>query len=478
MSRIIVISNRVSAFGKGENDTGGMAVGIKEMLSQTGGIWFGWSGKISKTDQPPAMQQHGNITLITIDLTKKQVEHYYSGYSNQVLWPLFHYRLDFMEYSREFETSYHEVNERFAAQIAQFLQPDDIVWIHDYHLIPLAAKLRRRHITNMIGFFLHIPFPPAHLLICLPGHRRLFESLNSYNLLGFQTENDLARFHQYLTGQGLGTVLKTGWISLLGKTLRAQSFSVGIDVDDFTLSAAKAMNQKPVQEFKENLGSRQLIIGVDRLDYSKGLIRRVKAYEDFLQAYPASHGKHQILQVTPPTRSGVPMYHFTAKSLEKHIIQINGKFADLDWTPIRYVKKSYGRKTLAAIYRLAAVGVVTPLRDGMNLIAKEYIAAQNPDNPGVLILSRFAGAAVELEDALLVNPYDSGEVGESIHTALTMPLDERKERHHAMMIRLRAYTIHDWHHDFIATLKKSVSFEILPVLKPPQKRNKLLPIPS
>lgn len=456
MGRIVIVSNRVSSFKRDDPDTGGMAVGIREMLAKTGGIWFGWSGKLQKDDSNNELhlEQHGNITLITLDLLQADIDNYYLGYANQVIWPLFHCRPDCMEYSQIFEQSYHAVNEKFALRLIELLQPEDNIWVHDYPLLPLASALRRLGCRHKIGFFLHIPFPSVELLTRLPRHRELFATLGSYDLIGFQTFASRTNFCHYVEEENMGVFSPAEEkISLGERNILVKVFPIGIDPASFSIMAAKSLDFKPIREFRQRIGERKLIIGVDRLDYSKGLIRRAKAHEYLLKHYPDLHRTYQILQVTPLTRSKVPVYTQTRKELKNNIMELNGKFSDLDWTPIRYSERSYSRRTLSALYRLAAVGLVTPLSDGMNLVAKEYIAAQNPANPGVLILSHFAGAAQQLTQALLVNPYDSEEVGEAIYIALDMPLAKRKENYYAMIETLHKYTIYDWCNAFIKCLK-------------------------
>jgi trehalose 6-phosphate synthase len=452
--RLVVVSNRVAVATDKKAQTGGLAVALQDALKVHGGIWFGWSGKTkSRTAMSPKITQAGNVEFATLDLGKADFDDYYNGYANRALWPLFHYRLDLTNFTNQNYAGYFRVNSMFASKLAPMLKPDDLVWIHDYHMIPLAEELRRAGINSRIGFFLHTPFPAAEILTALPSHANLVRSLCAYDLVGFQTENDLRSFQDYIRHEAHGTIGENGVISAYGRTLVAKVFPIGIDTEEFAHAAQHAARNTEVRRLRESRRERTLMIGVDRLDYSKGLVERFDAFALMLDRYPSERGAVSLLQIAPPTRSEVPEYQDIRTELETHAGGINGRFAEFDWMPIRYLNKSYNRNTLAGFFRESRVGLVTPLRDGMNLVAKEYVAAQNPLDPGVLVLSRFAGAARELSSALIVNPFDLDGTAEAMARALSMPLEERIERWRDMMAVISGNTLSDWRDSFISDLK-------------------------
>jgi len=453
VSRLVVVSNRVAL--PGENRAGGLATGLLAALSERGGLWFGWSGRSVNVDSGALHEaQDGPIRYLTMDLSKSDLDSYYNGFSNRALWPLLHFRLDLVDYDRRKREGYWKVNRLFADTLAPLLRDDDTVWIHDYHLIPLAALLRERGIACRIGFFLHVPVPSADLIQALPDHRSLFSALYSYDLLGFQTRRDVDRFQSYVRLFGGGTLIDSDWIKAPdGRRVRTSAFPIGIDTEHIARQARSAASNKPVRDLRQSLQHRKLAIGVDRLDYSKGLPERFHGFERYLQRYPQQKGDMTFLQIAPVSRGSVNEYRKLRGDLERLAGHINGGHAEADWTPLRYVNQNYAHSTLTGFYRQAAVGLVTPLRDGMNLVAKEYIAAQDPENPGTLVLSLLAGAADELKQALLVNPHDLDGVADAIATAANMPRAERIERWRAMMEHLRAHDIHRWRRDYLLALE-------------------------
>jgi trehalose 6-phosphate synthase len=448
--RLVVVSNRVAVEKKGS--TGGLAVGILAALSRSGGIWFGWSGKVADGGDVPHLVEAGPLTYATLDLKRQDYEEYYNGFANRVLWPLFHFRPGIVDFKRQDLAGYMRVNARFAATLMPMLTPDDLVWVHDYHLIPLGEELRRRGARQPIGFFLHTPFPPAELLRILPNDREIMRAMCAYDLVGFQTESDLNGFRDYLVRHAGGRDLGSGRIEAFGRIVRAEVFPIGIDPDALAQAGAEATGSRQWRRLCDSLRDRLLVIGVDRLDYSKGLVARFEAFERLIENFPDTRGKVTLMQVAPPSRSDVPEYLEIRRALEAAAGQLNGRFAEFDWTPLRYLNKSFNQRTLAGFYRAARVGFVTPLRDGMNLVAKEYVASQNPESPGVLVLSCFAGAARELSDAVLVNPYDTEGMAEALHSALAMPVGERQERWRGMMQVLRRNTITAWRENFVRRL--------------------------
>lgn len=453
MSRLVVVSNRVAL--PGETRAGGLATGLLAALSERGGLWFGWSGRSVNVDSGALHEaQEGPIRYQTMDLSKSDLDNYYNGFSNRALWPLLHFRLDLVDYDRRKREGYWKVNRLFADTLAPLLRDDDTVWIHDYHLIPLAALLRERGVGCRIGFFLHVPVPSADLLQALPDHRSLFSALYSYDLLGFQTRRDVDRFQSYVRLFGGGQLIDSDWIlTPEGRRVRTSAFPIGIDTEHIARQAGSAAGNKPVRDLRQSLQHRKLAIGVDRLDYSKGLPERFHGFERYLQRYPQQKGDMTFLQIAPVSRGSVNEYRKLRGDLERLAGHINGGHAEADWTPLRYVNQNYAHSTLTGFYRQAAVGLVTPLRDGMNLVAKEYIAAQDPENPGVLVLSLLAGAADELKQALLVNPHDLDGVADAIAMAANMPRSERIERWRAMMEHLRAHDIHRWRRDYLMALE-------------------------
>ena len=458
MARLIVVSNRVAVPSRdGSTLAGGLAVAVRSLLKQHGGLWFGWSGTVAGDgDVTTKTLDAGGLSYVVTDLAEADYQEYYKGFANRVLWPILHYRLDLAEYSRRDLSGYRRVNAHFAAQLHDLLQPDDFIWVHDYHLIPLAKMLRDRGHHNRIGYFLHVPFPPPDILTALPNHEWLIPQLSAYDLVGLQTENDATNLARYLETECHLEKRGGNTFQANGRTVQIGVFPIGIETAEFSELAAKSVRSAVVQNVLDSLAGRTMVIGVDRLDYSKGLAQRLDAFDRFLAIYPDWRGKVTYLQITPKSRAEIEEYAEMARTISELAGRINGAYGEAAWTPIRYVNRAYSRTVLAGLYRSARAGLVTPLRDGMNLVAKEYIAAQDPEDPGVLILSRFAGAAAECTDALLVNPYDPEAVATSIAHALSMPLDERRARHEALFQVISASDLQSWGELFLATLTKSV----------------------
>jgi trehalose 6-phosphate synthase len=455
--RLVVVSNRVPVPAKdGSSSAGGLTVALEGALKQQGGLWFGWSGKTVDRASATANQiQSGNITFAVVDLARRDYDLYYAGFANRALWPICHYRLDLLQIDGAETEGYFRVNRIFAEALAPLLRPDDIIWVHDYHFIPLAMELRRLGFKNRIGFFLHIPWPPSDVASALPAYEKLLRGLASYDVVGFHTPQDAENFRQCLIREKIGNALAGGDHQLEERRFSIGVFPVGIDTTSFARTAAAAERNALVRRMKASLGDRALIIGVDRLDYSKGIKERVESFSCFIRSNPQFRNRVTYLQVTPKSRSEVPEYKRMQREIAEQTGSTNGSLGEVDWTPIRYVNKTVGHTALAGLYRMGRVGLVTPLRDGMNLVAKEFVAAQRPDDPGVLILSRFAGAAHELDCALLVNPYDSETVAQAIARALVMPLEERKERWTTMIKRLERNGVDEWCRGFLAALAQA-----------------------
>ena len=456
MSRLIVVSNRVNPpSGKGDESVGGLAMALAAALREYSGLWFGWSGKTTPefTGQLSMLRIDG-VTVATVDLEEADVEEYYNGYANKTLWPLFHYRQDLTAYDRAYGEGYERVNRRFAETLRPLIEPGDLVWIHDYHLIPLARELRKLGVTNRMGFFLHVPWPAHQLVTTLPGHRQLVQAMFDYDLVGFHTAEYRQAFEEYVLNEAAGEQVRPGVWKAFGRTLQVGSYPIGIDAKDFQklVRSPRAVRMRDIM--MASTVFRHLIVGVDRLDYSKGMEERFLGFERFLVDNPELRREVLMLQIAPVSREGVEAYQEIRARLDSLSGRINGEFSDIDWTPFRYVNKNYRRDELAGIYRAARVGLVTPLRDGMNLVAKEYVAAQEPDNPGVLILSRFAGAARQLKEALLVNPNSPEELAEALKQALVMDKAERTRRWEALYDNVQREDVTAWRDSFVADLEQ------------------------
>jgi len=455
MSRLIVVSNRVSApKDPAEASAGGLAMALSAALRKYDGLWFGWSGETTETfTGEPQMEDRAGVTVALVDLEPQDVDEYYNGYANKTLWPLFHHRVDLTAYERSYGEGYERVNRRFAESLAPLIQPDDLIWVHDYHLIPLAWHLRKLGVTNRIGFFLHTPWPARQLLVTLPHHSRLVESMFAYDLVGFHTEEWLDLFRDYVVTEARGELDGMGGLECFGQRIQTGVFPIGIDVESYVSARNSPGGERAYDRMAASAAFRSMLVGVDRLDYSKGLEERLVGYEQFLADHPEQRGQVFLLQVTPISRDDVDTYQDIRSRLDALAGRINGEYAEMDWQPIRYLNRTHRRDQLAGIYRAARVGLVTPLRDGMNLVAKEYVAAQDPTDPGVLILSRFAGAAEQMGEALLVNPFSREEIAAAIQKALTMPLAERRRKWEALMQVVKDTDVNRWRDRYVTALK-------------------------
>ncbi|MFT4012530.1 MAG: trehalose-6-phosphate synthase [Paracoccus sp. (in: a-proteobacteria)] len=447
MNRLVVVSNRLPALGKGVA-AGGLAVALEAALKSRGGVWLGWSGQqVEKPDPTPRLHEHHGITYAAIDLTPAEIAGYYEGISNSVLWPLCHYRADLLEYTRPAMDRYMAVNDRFAEALMGIIRPEDVIWVHDYHMIPLAQALRARGVRNRIGYFHHIPWPAQDLLRALPQSHRFLAAMLAYDVVGLQTGADARNLRAALDAA-------RGRLEALAEPrgTRIGAYPISIDTATFVARARRAQELPRIKELHKRFGPRDMVIGVDRLDYSKGLPERLRAIEHLLEHHAGLHGRVSFLQITPASRSGIEGYARIQQEVAERAGRLNAGYGTLDWVPVRYINRAFSHSLLSGLYRLSKVGLVTPLRDGMNLVAKEFVAAQDPENPGVLVLSQFAGAAYELTDALIVNPHDVEDVSNALARALTMPLEERRERHARMMARLTAYPVTVWAEDFLSDL--------------------------
>jgi trehalose 6-phosphate synthase len=464
MRRLVIVSNRVAP--PDGVTSGGLGVCISDALRDCDATWFGWSGDLVSNEGEinATCKRYDKVTQVTMPLTERDYREHYLGFCNAALWPVLHYRLDLACFAPECSEAYRRVNGRFAEAVSSRLHPRDLIWVHDYHLIPLGAYLRARGARNRIGFFLHIPFPPPEVLLAVPEHAWLMSALSEYDVVGFQTKTDQVNFCRFVCEFMGGEMISSNSLRVAGKVLTASVFPVGIDTASFSTMARSSRAAVRIKRLHRDGDPPISIIGVDRLDYTKGLPERFRSFKRLLELYPKNRKAATLLQIAPPTREDVQAYAQIRQELEALCGEINGQFGDVDWTPVRYIHRNVARDTLAALYRGSQVGLVTPLRDGMNLVAKEYIVAQDDQNPGVLVLSRFAGAAEDLREALIVNPYNPDEVAQAIQRAIAMPREERIERHRALITRVRERDAHNWMAGFLSVLDGEQSPKLSPDL--------------
>lgn len=451
MGRLIAISNRTAADPSAR--AGGLAVAVWESLTSTGGMWFGWSGNIVEGEpgEPEHISDEG-VDFVVTDFTEAEHNGFYLQYANRVIWPVFHYRVDLAHFGDKDFAAYAGVNKRIADMVVPHLKDGDSVWVHDYHFLLMGDYLREGGWTGPIGFFLHIPFPSPEVFRALPEHEQIARGMCQFDVLGFQSENDRTNFVQYLV-RSCGAVDEgDGWVSVFGRRIRANAYPIGIEAENFAKMAISERANTAATRIGKFLGGRKLVLGVDRMDYSKGLPQRFEAVGKLFDHFPSTRGRVSVTQIAPPSRSKVEEYQDLRIQLDELAGRINGDYGDLDWIPLRYLARSYDRRELAGLYRIASVCLVTPLRDGMNLVAKEFVMAQDPDDPGVLILSQFAGAAEQLCDTLIVNPHDRYHVAETIYQALEMPLEERQERWQKLRRTVVEQDISWWRQKFLDDL--------------------------
>jgi trehalose 6-phosphate synthase len=452
---VIVVSNRVARARSDEPIAGGLAAALIPMVKNSGAIWVGSSGQTSDTahDKDPfaKFEPLGTGALATVDMPAKHYCGYYEGFANSALWPALHSRSDLIQVTAHDYACYCEINAFMARALLRFDAPDAFFWVQDYHFLTLALEMRRLQIKRPVGFFLHTPWADRRTMAAVPHHSELVQAMLSYDLIGFQTDEDRHNFEDYLQFELGLSVVDDAVTSTAGLTHLA-TFPIGIDVDEFTARATKASTRPEVTRLRASLQGAKLVLGVDRLDYSKGLANRMRAFDRMLEIEPQLKRHVSLLQVAVPSRGNIRAYRELKAELASLVGEVNGRHGEVDWIPIRYLNKSFSQLTLAGFYRAAHVGLVTPLHDGMNLVAKEYVAAQNPFDPGVLVLSAFAGAAKELDAALLVNPHDVDGMAREIAAALAMRLEERRERWRVMVERLRAHSVQNWFADFMRAL--------------------------
>ena len=452
---VIVVSNRVARTKSDEPIAGGLASALIPMVKNLGAIWVGSSGQTAEAtrnkDFFARIEAVGTGALATVDIPTKHYRGYYEGFANSALWPALHSRPDLIQVTTEEHKCYCEVNAFMARALLRFAGPDALFWVQDYHFLMLGAEMRRLQVSRPIGFFLHTPWADRRTMAAIPHHADLVRAMLSYDLIGFQTDEDRQNFEDYLQVE-LGFSVVDGIVTSTAGMTHLATFPIGIDVDEFSARATKASTRPDVRRLWASLHGAKLVLGVDRLDYSKGLANRMRAFDRMLDIEPQFKRAVSLLQVAVPSRCNIRAYRELKAELASLVGEVNGRHSEVDWVPIRYLNKSFSQLTLAGFYRTAHVGLVTPLHDGMNLVAKEYVATQNPFDPGVLVLSSFAGAAKELDAALQVNPHDVDGMARQIATALAMSLEERRERWHSMVGKLRASSVQNWFADFLRAL--------------------------
>lgn len=458
--RLVVVSNRlpISIHGDEEHpqispSSGGLITALSPLLRNKKGLWIGWSGATtyenSKIDALiDTFQKEVGFSLHQVPLTKEEVSNYYEGFSNEIIWPLFHDLQFQCNFSPAFWEGYKRVNEKFATHVLSLVKPDDFVWIQDYHLILLAKDLRQVGFHSKLAFFLHIPFAPLDIFLKIPWRFEILRSLLEYDFIGFQTLRDQRNFIQCV--RALLKDIKVGsWrnqtlLQVGGREVRVGAYPISIDYQQFAKTAAIPAVTKAVEEIVRTKGPLKIVFSVDRLDYTKGIPYRLNGIAYFLEHHPEMHEKVRFVQVVVPSRTGIKEYDLLKDQIDRLVGEINSRFTKSGWVPIHYMFHSLSNEELLAYYRLADVALVTPVKDGMNLVSKEYCAA-NIDETGVLVLSEFAGAATQLKEfALLINPYDVVGLGNAIYTALKMPATERRERMHKMRLHIKANDIYRW----------------------------------
>jgi trehalose 6-phosphate synthase len=456
MNRLVVVSNRVPLPSAGQQ-AGGLAVALDGLMEKRGGLWFGWSGAVSSgaATSEPKVESAGAVDYATVDLTPEEHERYYNNFSNGMLWPLLHSMSELMKFDRRDARVYRAVNERLAGQLATLLQPGDVIWVHDYHMIPFAAALLERGVKSPIGFFLHIPFASPDMLGSAPEVAGLVRDLLAADLLGFQTDNDMANFAAAAQAFAGAVRISATTLAFNGRRVRLGVFPVEIEAHSFARMAAEMEQSEGCQRLRASLFGQKLILGIDRLDPTKGLMQRLAGYRCLLEKHEDLRRHVTLLQVAAVSRKEVVSYRELRDDLDHEAGGLNADLGEADWTPLRLLSKATVRPAVAGYMRIARVGLVTPLRDGMNLVAKEFVAAQNPADPGVLVLSRFAGAARQLDAALLVNPHDPDAMADALDQALRMGLAERQARWRSLWEAIEHRSPVVWGRSFLASLLRA-----------------------
>jgi len=472
--RFVVVSNRLPfTLVKGETGwavepgSGGLVTALRPVLRDRGGRWIGWSGAPEEELPEPRgvlarSAQRFGYELVPVSLTSEEVDRFYRGFSNEVIWPLFHDLLSMCRFDPAYWRAYEAVNRKFAEETARGARAGDFVWVHDYHLMAMAGELRRLGVSSRIAFFLHIPFPPLDIFVKLPWRFPVLRSLLEHDLIGFQTIRDRRNFLQCVRllfpearVSGKGAVVNVRWE---GREVRVGTFPISIDSREFGRMARRVEVQEKAASLRADETGRKIVLGIDRLDYTKGIPQKLEAFRRLLEMEPELAGRVTLVQVAVPSREEIPGYREHRTEIERLVGEINGRFTRSGWVPIHYIYRSLEGPRLPAYYLAADVALVTPLKDGMNLVAKEYCATRTVDD-GVLVLSEFAGAAAELQNgAMLVNPYDVEGVAETLRRALTMPASEQADRMRRLRRTVRERDIYHWLDAFLrAAISRDLS---------------------
>jgi trehalose 6-phosphate synthase/phosphatase len=462
MSRLIIVSNRLPvSVSRGNNDeinyhqsVGGVATGIASLADAKDRLWFGWPG-LADDYLTPDNKYHIQVGLKEkgchpVHLSSKDITEFYSGFSNNTIWPLFHYFTEYTVFERDYWEAYKKVNQMFCDELIEHIDESDTLWIHDYQLLLLPQMIREKIPNARIGFFLHIPFPSFELIRYLPWREEILAGMLGADLIGFH-EYDYVRHFLSSVRRICGYEHNLSTFVVENRKIRVDAFPMGIDYDRYADSAKAPEVKEKIQLFNNN--DCKIIISVDRLDYTKGIFRRLEAYDWFLTRYPEYRGKVSLVTIAVPSRTTVEQYELLREEIERLVSRINGNYGTLDWTPVSYLYRGLPFEELTALYHVADVALITPLRDGMNLVAKEFVAAQHHnDQQGILILSEMAGAASELSEAIIVNPHHKEQVVNAIKQALEMPQEERRRRNGLIRSRISRYTISRWANDFFESL--------------------------
>ena len=461
MGKIIIVSNRLPvklSERKGEftfsTSEGGLATGLGSIYQDGNNLWIGWPGtEIKETDQESIRQKLGEKSLIPVFLSKEEISEFYEGFSNEVLWPIFHYYAStYMTFKESNWDFYRKVNQKFCSAIMEVIEPGDTVWIHDYQLLLLPSLIRARHSNISIGFFLHIPFPSFEIFRLIPWRAELIEGLLGADLIGFHTFDDASHFVQAAT-RLLPVNSLSNTITIDDRTVAIESFPMGIDFNKYVSLTTSKSVQKQVEQLKDVFQNRRIILSIDRLDYSKGILQRIQAYELLLELHPQHIEKVAMHMIVVPSRDTVKEYKELKDIIDKRVGHINARYRTISWNPINYYYRSFPIETLSALYSYADVCLVTPIRDGMNLVSKEYVASRSQDT-GVLILSEMAGASKELTDALIVNPSNIKSMTDAMVQALNMSVEEQKERMKPMRQIVSKFNINHWVRIFMERLNE------------------------
>ena len=489
MERLIVVSNRLPYVLKRKPDgwgltagSGGLVTALLPVLRDRGGLWIGWPGVTEPVPQLNDILQEAaadaGYSLKPVLLNSDDYDRYYNGYSNETIWPLFHDMESQCNFDPEYWHAYVKVNRRFAEAVAQEARPSDFVWIHDYQLLDVAHHLREDKNCPDLAFFLHIPFPPPDIFLKLPERQAVLDSLLAYDLVGFQTLRDRRNFIQcartLLRGVRMRSEGQLHSIQSGGHETHIGTFPIGIDARDFAERAASPQVEIEYRRIRSHFGERQLVLGIDRLDYTKGIPHRLRAFRDLLERFPEVRGRINLIQVVVPSREGIPRYDDLKQEIDQLVGQINGRFTQMGWVPVHYMFRRLEPRELLAFYRAAQIALVTPLKDGMNLVCKEFCACSIEED-SVLILSQFAGAAAQLgHAALVVNPYDVEQTADAIYNAYRMDAGERKYRMRRLRSNIQSQDVFWWVDSFMrAAIDKELrDFPVLEEYIPEQHEHR------